>query len=96
MSKEKGPIVACSDYVKLVSEQISPYIDIDLISIGTDGFGRSSSRSELRDFFEIDKFYIILAAINSLYKQKKVDKKMVEEVIKKYNIDSEKINPLKR
>jgi len=96
LKKDKGPIIACSDYVKLVSEQISPYIDIDLVSIGTDGFGRSSSREELRDFFEIDKFHIALAAINALYKQKKVDKKIVEKVIKRYNIDPDKVNPLKR
>ena len=96
LNNKKGPIIACSDYVKLVSEQISSYIDIDLISIGTDGFGRSSSREELRDFFEIDKYYIVLAAVNLLYKQKKVNKKMVQEVIKRYNINPEKINPLKR
>ena len=95
LNKFEGPIIACSDYVKLVSEQISPYIDCDLTSIGTDGFGRSGSRSELRDFFEIDKFYIALAAINSLYKQNKVDIKLVEKVIKTYNIDSNKLNPLK-
>ena len=96
LDKQKGPIIACSDYVKLVSEQISPYIDINLTAIGTDGFGRSSSRAELRDFFEIDKFYIVLAAINALYKENKIDKKMVEKVLKRYNINSEKINPLKQ
>ena len=95
LNKSEGPIVACSDYVKLVSEQISPYIDCDFTSIGTDGFGRSSSRDELRDFFEIDKFYITLAAVNTLYKQGKVDAKLVEKVINTYNIDSNKLNPLK-
>ena len=96
LNEKHGPIIACSDYVKLVSEQISPYIDIDLVSIGTDGFGRSSSREELRDFFEIDKYHIVLAAINALCKQGKIDKKIVEKVIKRYNIDPDKINPLKR
>ena len=95
LNKSEGPIVACSDYVKLVSEQISPYIDCDFTSIGTDGFGRSSSRDELRDFFEIDKFYITLAAVNALYKQGKVDAKLVEKVINTYNINSNKLNPLK-
>ncbi len=95
LDKSNGPIVACSDYVKLVSEQISAYIDCDFVSIGTDGFGRSSSRNELRDFFEIDKFYITLAAVNALYKQNKVDSELVEKVIKAYNIDSNKLNPLK-
>jgi len=96
LDKEKGPVIACSDYVKLVSEQISPYIDANLTAIGTDGFGRSSSRAELRDFFEIDKFYITLSAVNALYRENKIDKKIVEKVIKRYNINPEKINPLKR
>ena len=95
LDKSNGPIVACSDYVKLVSEQISAYIDCDFVSIGTDGVGRSSIRNELRDFFEIDKFYITLAAVNALYKQNKVDSELVEKVIKAYNIDSNKLNPLK-
>ena len=90
----KGPIIACSDYVKLVSEQISPYIDCDFTSIGTDGFGRSGSREELRDFFEINKYYITLAAVHSLSKQNKVDKKLVQKVINKYKINPDKINPL--
>ena len=95
LEKSNAPIVACSDYVKLVSEQISPYIDCDFISIGTDGFGRSGTREELRNFFEIDRYYITLAAVNSLYLQNKVDIKVVEKVIARYNIDSDKLNPLK-
>ena len=93
---KNGPVIACSDYVKLVAEQISPYVNCDFTSIGTDGFGRSGTRDELRDFFEIDKFHIALAAMNSLYKQDKVKVKMVSELINKYKIDSNKINPLKR
>ncbi len=94
LEESRGPIIACSDYVKLVSEQISPYIECDFTSIGTDGFGRSGSREELREFFEISRYYIVLAAIHSLTKQKKIDRKIVKEVIKKYNIDSNKVNPL--
>ena len=93
---KNGPVIACSDYVKLVAEQISPYVNCNFTSIGTDGFGRSGTRDELRDFFEIDRFHIALAAINSLYKQGKVKVKMVSELINKYKIDSNKINPLKR
>ena len=93
---KNGPVIACSDYVKLVAEQISPYVNCNFTSIGTDGFGRSGTRDELRDFFEIDRFHIALAAINSLYKQGKVKVEMVSELINKYKIDSNKINPLKR
>ena len=95
IKKSNDPIIACSDYVKLVSEQISPYVNSDFTAIGTDGFGRSGTRDELRDFFEIDKYYITLAAMNSLYKQKKINEEKINEVISKYKIDSEKINPLK-
>ena len=93
---KNGPVIACSDYVKLVAEQISPYVSCDFTSIGTDGFGRSGTRGELRDFFEIDRFHIGLAAMNSLYKQGKIKVEMVSELINKYKIDSNKINPLKR
>ena len=93
---KNGPVIACSDYVKLVAEQISPYVNCDFTSIGTDGFGRSGTRAELRDFFEIDRFHIGLAAMNSLYKQGKIKVEMVSELINKYKIDSNKINPLKR
>ena len=78
---KNGPVIACSDYVKLVAEQISPYVNCNFTSIGTDGFGRSGTRDELRDFFEIDRFHIALAAINSLYKQGKVKVEMVSELI---------------
>ena len=93
---KNGPVIACSDYVKLVAEQISPYVNCNFTSIGTDGFGRSGTRDELRDFFEIDRFHIALAAINSLYKEGKIKVEMVSELIEKYKIDSNKINPLKR
>ena len=93
---KNGPVIACSDYVKLVAEQISPYVNCNFTAIGTDGFGRSGTRNELRDFFEIDRFHIALAAINSLYKEGKIKVEMVSELIEKYKIDSNKINPLKR
>ena len=93
---ENGPVIACSDYVKLVAEQISPYVNCGFTAIGTDGFGRSGTRDELRNFFEIDRFYITLAAINSLHRQGKVKSEKVNEVISKYKIDSDRVNPLKR
>ncbi len=95
LSKTDMPIVAASDYVKLVSEQISPYIENTLVSLGTDGFGRSDTRDGLRDFFEINKYYIILAAVTVLVKEGLLDKKIISKVIKKYNIKTEKDNPLK-
>ena len=92
---EDYPVVAVSDYVKLVSEQISPYIKSHFISLGTDGFGRSDTRERLRDFFEINRYYIVISAINSLVKTNKIDKKMLQKAIEKYSIDPNKENPLK-
>ena len=94
--EESGPVIACSDYVKLVAEQISPYVNCGFTAIGTDGFGRSGTRDELRNFFEIDRFYITLAAMNSLHKEGKIKSEKVNEVISKYKIDSDRVNPLKR
>jgi len=92
---EEYPVIAVSDYVKLVSEQISPYVKSCFISLGTDGFGRSDTREKLRDFFEINRYYIVISAINSLVKTNKLKKDILEKVIKKYNINPDKQNPLK-
>jgi pyruvate dehydrogenase E1 component len=89
----KGPVVAVSDYVKLVAEQISPFIGGSFTALGTDGFGRSENREELRKFFEIDKHYIVLAALNTLSKEGQVQLDEVEKAIKKYGIDTDKPNP---
>ena len=94
LKTENGPVIAVSDYVKLVAEQISPYIDCPFMALGTDGFGRSETRDELRNFFEVNCFYIILAAIKSLNNAGKIDKSKVKEVIIKYNLDPEKPNPV--
>ncbi len=88
-----GPVVAVSDYVKLVAEQIAPYIDCPFISLGTDGFGRSDTREILRDFFEVNKYYIILSTINLLYKNGILRKESLNKAIKKYKIDINKPNP---
>ena len=89
----KGPVVAVSDYVKLVAEQISPFISGSFTALGTDGFGRSETRQELRRFFEIDKHYIVLAALNTLAQEGQIQLDEVEKAIKMYNIDTEKPNP---
>lgn len=89
----KGPVVAVSDYVKLVAEQISAFIPGSFTALGTDGFGRSETREELRRFFEIDKHYIVLAALNTLAEEGQLQLDEVERAIKQYNIDVDKPNP---
>ena len=88
------PTVAVSDYVKLVTEQIGPYVPGPYYALGTDGFGRSDTRENLRHFFEVDRYYIILFAIRALVNDNKLDEAVINKVIKKYNIDINKPNPL--
>jgi pyruvate dehydrogenase E1 component len=88
------PTVAVSDYVKMVSEQIAPYIPGPYYALGTDGFGRSETRENLRHFFEIDRFYIVLAGIRALALLGKIEKGKMQEAVKKYSIDPEKPSPI--
>ena len=92
---KKTPVIAVSDYVKLVAEQISAYVKSPFIALGTDGFGRSDTRKNLRDFFEINRYYITITAIKSLVKEGEMKKEVLSKAIEKYNINPDKINPLK-
>jgi len=88
------PTVAVSDYVKMVSEQISRYVPGPYFALGTDGFGRSETRENLRHFFEVDRYYIVLASLRALALDGQIDISKSDEAIKKYGIDPEKPNPL--
>jgi pyruvate dehydrogenase E1 component len=95
MEGHYGPIIAVCDYVKLVAEQVAPFIRRRYFTaLGTDGFGRSDTRDGLRSFFEVDKYYIVIASLDALSRENKIDNKLVSEAIKKYNIDQEKVSPL--
>ena len=94
LSKHKVPTVAVSDYVKMVSEQIGPYVPGPYYSLGTDGFGRSETRQALRHFFEVDRYYIVLTAIRALALDGKLEMRKVDAVMKKYNLDPEKPSPI--
>ncbi|WP_109419757.1 pyruvate dehydrogenase (acetyl-transferring), homodimeric type [Proteus terrae] len=89
-----APAVASTDYMKLFAEQVRTYVPADDYRVlGTDGFGRSDSRENLRHHFEVDTSYVIVAALGELAKRGEIDVKVVEEAIKKYNINPEKVNP---
>ena len=88
------PTIAVSDYVKMSSEQIAPYVSGAYYALGTDGFGRSDTRKNLRHFFEIDRYYIVLTAVRALAIEEKLEMRVANEVIKKYNIDSNKPSPI--
>ena len=93
LSKHNVPTVASSDYVKMVSEQIGPYVPGPYYALGTDGFGRSDTRENLRHFFEVDRYYIVLTAIRALALDRKLDMSKADEVMKKYNLNPEKPSP---
>ncbi len=86
--------VASSDYVKALPDSISKWVPGNLISLGTDGFGRSEGREELRDFFEVDAKHIVLAALTGLMKEKKVKPAVVEKAMKNLKIKPGKRNPM--
>ena len=90
----KGVFVAASDYVKALPESISSWIPGRLISLGTDGFGRSDGRVHLRDFFEVDERYIALAALYGLAREGRISGEVARSAMKDLDIDPEKANPM--
>jgi len=94
LEKHEGPIVAATDYMKLFADQVRAFLPGRAYSVlGTDGFGRSDTRKKLRHFFEVDRYYIVVAALKALAEQKALPASMVSDAIKKYGIDPEKPNP---
>ena len=94
LSKNTVPTVAVSDYIKLVSDQIRPYVPGDYYCLGTDGFGRSDTREGLRRFFEVDRYYVVLTAIKALVHAGELEASMVDTALEKYGLDPEKPNPV--
>lgn len=87
-------IVASSDYMKTLPDSLTRWATTPLVSLGTDGFGRSENRQSLRDFFEVDYRYVTLAALNSLLKQDKIKADMVNAAMEELEINPEKLNPM--
>ena len=87
--------MAASDYMRISSDQIRPYTSKSFYSLGTDGYGRSDTRKNLRNFFEVDKKYIVTYALSVLSKEQLIASKYAEDAIKKYNIDKNKPMPTK-
>ncbi|MFN7219420.1 MAG: transketolase-like TK C-terminal-containing protein, partial [Burkholderiales bacterium] len=90
----KGPVVAATDYIRSFADQIRPYItDRKFMVLGTDGFGRSDTRKQLRKFFEVNRYYVVVAALKTLADEGQMPLKTVGEAIKKYGIDPDKPAP---
>ena len=96
LAKTDGPIIAATDYVRLFAEQIRAYIPEgrSYTVLGTDGFGRSDTRANLRRFFEIDRYYVTVAALDALARVGEIPVETVAQAIEKYGMDSEKPNPI--
>jgi pyruvate dehydrogenase E1 component len=96
LSSQVGPVIASTDYMKNYAEQIRPFMPKgrSYKVLGTDGFGRSDFRSKLREHFEINRHYIVVAALKALSEEGALPAKKVAEAIKKYGIKVDKVNPL--
>jgi pyruvate dehydrogenase E1 component len=91
---DDNPIIAVSDYMKLVPDQIAPWLPGKLCSLGTDGFGRSETREALRRFFEVDAECVVIAALHQLSLWKRIDRSVVSRAIAELGVDPEKLDPL--
>ena len=90
----EGPIVAVTDYMRIVPDQIAPWLPGRLVSLGTDGFGRSDNRTYLRRFFEVDAESVTLAALQQLARQNAIPVQRVAKAVQELEIDPEKANPM--
>lgn len=94
LEKTQGPIVAATDYMRAYAEQVRAFIPREYVTLGTDGFGRSDTRVALRQFFEVDRYYIVVSALHALAKTGAVEKGVVANAIAKYGIEADKPNPV--
>jgi len=92
----QGPVICATDYIKQYSEQLRPYLPTDktFVTLGTDGFGRSDSREKLREFFEVDRHFIVIAALYGLMKEGKVKAEVIAKAMKTFDISADKLDPL--
>jgi pyruvate dehydrogenase E1 component len=93
LANQKGPVVAATDYVRLYADLIRQFVPLPYYVLGTDGFGRSDSRDQLRSYFEVDANWIAYTAIVALVEQNEMDHQQVAKAAKQYRIDSAKSEP---
>ena len=93
LAETKGPVVAATDYVRAYPEQIRPYVRRRFVVLGTDGFGRSDTREKLRHFFEVDRFYVAVAALKALADEGTIPASKAVDAMRKYGIDPAKPAP---
>ena len=89
-----GPVVAATDYMKIFADQIREFVPGRYKVLGTDGFGRSDTREKLRQFFEVDRYYVTIATLQALAEDGKISTEIVAQAIRKFGIDPDKPNPV--
>jgi pyruvate dehydrogenase E1 component len=94
LAESDGPVVAATDYLKLYADQIREFVPASYTVLGTDGFGRSDTRSKLREFFEVSREYVVVAALKSLADEGRIEHGQVSRAIEALDIDPDKANPL--
>jgi len=88
------PVISSTDYMKVYADQVREYVPATFITLGTDGFGRSDTREKLREFFEVNRYYVTVAALQGLAQNNKIPSTVVAEAITKYQLDANKANPV--
>ncbi len=91
----RGPVIAATDYIRQYPDQVREWISSSYTVLGTDGFGRSDTRKNLRKHFEVNAHHVVIAALKTLVDDGTIAAAKVDEAIKKYGIDTEKLNPIK-
>jgi pyruvate dehydrogenase E1 component len=94
LGSQAGPFVAATDYMRIVPDQIRPWVPGRYVVLGTDGFGRSDARAALRDHFEVDRRYVALAALKALADDGALDAAAVRAAIETLKIDATRRNPV--
>ena len=95
LDEQQGVVIAATDYIRLYAEQIRPWVKSAYTVLGTDGFGRSDTREKLRSFFEVDRYHIVVATLNTLANESEIKHDVVAKAIKKYKINTDALNPIK-
>jgi pyruvate dehydrogenase E1 component len=90
---QRGPAIAATDYIRAYPNQVRQWIPMAYSVLGTDGFGRSDTRAQLRKHFEVDRYYIVIAALKALVDEKSFAAGDLAKAMEKYNINPEKLNP---
>jgi pyruvate dehydrogenase E1 component len=95
LDSQPGVVIASTDYIRLYAEQIRPWVKAPYCVLGTDGFGRSDTRERLRSHFEVDRYHVVVATLNTLAEDGQIAATVVDKAIKKYKINADAIAPVK-